>query len=260
MENSLADMIQNEKVGPSEAQTDFSDQPETPVQEESVEVEVTPEPQESIIEESTSNNEIGVVMLSDWFDSNHDNFDRVNRIKAQIRGVDPTERLLCSVLDPKGELDEEDQPIRHLELIKDANVFPVLDIPGDDMDVYGNGFQILYSYNEDIVLKCYGIKTGLIILFCLDHNDQILPYAKTKLKKKDTGLNIIQPNREVLINNISTELDIEGLILQYNQVQKEIDQISDKQSAISWLIARQAGIRDINHLLKIDDLIIWMLS
>jgi len=254
MNDNLAQLIQNEQVGQPVPATDFeSHENEQPVEPDS-------QIEQSLVVESTSIEEIGVVMLSEWFEDNNANLERVNRLKIQVVGVEPMERLVCSVLDPKGEIDDHGHPVRHLELIKDANVFPVLDLPGCDMDVYGNGFQIMYDLPDNIVLKCYGIKTGLIIIFCLAVNNQLIPYDRIKLKKKDLNIAVSQPNREYIIANINSELDLEGLQIQYKQVQKELDQISNKQSAIDWLLGKQSLVRDINHLLQIDDILIWLIS
>jgi hypothetical protein len=255
MNDNLAQIIQNEQVGAQTPATDFeAHENDENIVQESLDTEQT------LILEIPNEEKIDVIMLSDWFEENNENLDRVNRLKIQVRGVQPDERLLCSVLDPKGEIDEDNHPVRHLELIKDSNVFPVLDIPGYDMDVYGNGFQIMYSYNEDIVLKCYGIKTGLIIVFCIPINNQLIPYKRIKLKKRDTNITVVHPNRQYITSNILASLDLEGLQIQYKQVQKELDQITDKQSAISWLLGKQSSIRDINHLLQIDDILIWLIS
>ncbi len=255
MNDNLAQLIQNEQVGEQTPATDFESH-----ENEEVNTQETPDVEQSLIIESNVDNTIDVIMLSEWFEENNENLDRVNRLKIQVRGVQSDERLLCSVLDPKGEIDEDNHPVRHLELIKDANVFPVLDMPGYDMDVYGNGFQIMYSYHEDIVLKCYGIKTGLIVVFCIPINNQLIPYKRIKLKKRDTNIDVVIPNRQYITSNILSNLDLEGLQIQYKQVQKELDQITDKQSAVTWLLGKQAGIRDINHLLQIDDILIWLIT
>jgi hypothetical protein len=253
MNDNLAQLIQNEQVGEKPSATDFEshENEDVIIQEPPIEQSLTMEP---------ATEEVSVIMLSEWFEENNENLNRINRLKIQVRGVKPDERLVCSVLDPKGEIDEDNHPVRHLELIKEANIFPVLDIPGYDMDIYGNGFQIMYSYNEDIVLKCYGIKTGLIVIFCIPINGQLLPYKKIKLKKRDTQIVIIYPNRQYVASNILAELDLEGLQIQYKQVQKELDQITDKQSAITWLLGKQEGIRDINHLLQIDNILTWLIT
>jgi len=255
MSDSLAQLIKNEQVGEESPATDFENH-ENAQEEVSNDSEI----EQSLIIESGESNEIGVIMLSEWFETNNSNFTRVNRLKIQVQGVKPDSRLLCSVLDPKGGIDEDNHAIRNLELIKDANVFPVLDLPGYDMDVYGNGFLIMYSYGEDIVLKCYGIKTGLIIVFCVHINNQLIPYNRIKLKKRDNNINVLQPNREYIIANILAPLDMEGFQIQYKQVLKELDQITDKQSAITWLLGKQTSVRDINHLLQIDDIIMWLIA
>lgn len=257
MNEDLAQLIKSEQVGEESPATDFENHENAQQEEESTTDDSTIQ---SPIIETAEPDEIGVIMLSEWFETNNSNFTRVNRLKIQVQGVKPDSRLLCSVLDPKGGIDEDNHPERNLELIKDANVFPVLDLPGYDMDVYGNGFLIMYSYQENIVMKCYGIKTGLIIVFCVHINDQLIPYSRIKLKKKDTSINIIQPNRDYIAANILSELDMEGFQIQYKQVLKELDQITDKQSAVTWLLSKQAIVRDINHLLQIDDILMWLIS
>ncbi len=255
MNDNLAQLIKNEQVDQSNHTLNLENQPTDIKKEVIKQVEV-----QSIITDSSSD-EIEVIMLSKWFDENNINFDRVNTLKIRVRGVKPDERLLCSVLDPCNEIDEDGHPIRNLELIKDANIFPVLDLPGYDMDVYGNGFQIMYAFDEDIILKCYGIKTGLIIIFCLNINNQLIPYNRIKLKKKDSSITIVHPNREFIGNNINnTPLDLESFQIMYKQVQKELEKITDKQSAIDWLLDKQSYTRDINHLLQIDDVLTWMIS
>lgn len=256
MKDNLAQLIKNEQVGEESSATDFENHEnaqENRSEEENVE-------SHSLTIPTEDSNEISVIMLSEWFETNNSNFTRVNRLKIQVQGVKPDSRLLCSVLDPKGGIDEDNHAIRNLELIKDANIFPVLDLPGYDMDVYGNGFLIMYSYGSDIVMKCYGIKTGLIIVFCVHINNQLIPYSRTKLKKKDNGINVPQPNRDYIRSNILSELDMEGFQIQYKQVLKELDQITDKQSAITWLLEKQVSVRDINHLLQIDDILMWLLA
>ena len=254
MNDNLAQLIQNEQVGEQTSATDFESH-----ENEVVNSQPVSQIEQSVIIESTEE-KIDVIMLSEWIDENIDNLEKINKPKAQLQGVSMTDQLFCTVLDPNGRINEDEQPVRFMALINNANIFPVLDIPGYDMDVYGNGFQIMYSYNQDIVLKCYGIKTGLIIVFCLPINNQLIPYKRLKLKKRDTHIIVPHPNRQYISENILASLDIEGLQIQYKQVQKEMDQITDKQSAITWLLGKQTNIRDINHLLQIDDILIWLIS
>ena len=261
MNDNLAQIIQNEQVGAKTPATDFEfheneTSKKTPILKQPLFIN----PEEHNEVEEVHDQVVNVIMLSEWFEKNNESLEKVNRLKIQVRGVQPDERLVCSVLDPKNIIDEDNHPVRHLELIKDANIFPVLDLHGYDMDVYGNGFQIMYSYNENINLKCYGIKTGLIIIFCCNVNNQLIPYKRIKLRKKDSNITIIQPNKESIEQSILTDLDLEGLQIQYKQIQKELDQITDKQSAITWLLNKQSDIRDINHLLQIDDILIWLIS
>jgi len=257
MNDNLAQLIQNERVGQPDSALDFDSHENT---ETVVEPEATEVIEQTLVVESNESTEIDVVMLYEWIESNINQLEKIRLPRIRLAGLKENEQLFCTVKDPKCEVDEHGQDVRAMALINQANIFPVLDLPGYDMDIFGNGFQIMYAFGEDIVIKCYGIKTGLHVLFCLNVNDQLIPYNRIKLKKKDTSIIIPTPNRPYITGNISTQLDLEGLQINYKQVQKELDQITDKQSAITWILDKQANVRDINHLLQIDDILTWLIS
>jgi len=102
MNDNLAQLIQNEQVGEQTPATDFESH-----ENEEIVIQETPVIEQSLIRKSINNQKVDVIMLSEWFENNNENLDRVNRLKIQVRGVQPDERLLCSVLDPKGEIDED---------------------------------------------------------------------------------------------------------------------------------------------------------
>ena len=217
--------------------------------------ETTPAPEDEDLEYDieTSN-------LTDWFEANHNNFGSVNHVKVSIRGIDPQETLIFAVLDSKGGEDPEGNPKRELFIWKESKTFPVLNIPGTDMDVYNNGLKIIYQYNN-VILKCYAVRTGLNITFCMQIDDKIIPYEVVKMKRKDFGVNVpALPDATEFRNRLESTVDLESLQLQYKQIGKHIENISTVSSAIEWFLERQVDITDVNHHLQIDKVMVDLMT
>ncbi len=81
---------------------------------------------------------------------------------------------------------------RELYTFKGADTFRVLDLPGIGMNIFNNGFKIVYGYDKSIAIKAYGIKTGLMISYCLNVEGKLIPYSNTKLKKRDSGIELVE--------------------------------------------------------------------
>ncbi len=257
MNDDLSTMIGETEVNQQSGPTDFEE-----LMKEQAPAPVS-EPEEAPAVEETNEPEgfdVNSIALSEWFEDNHKIFDNVNYVKSNIIGVDPTETLIFAVKDRNGEKDEEGNDRRHIETFKGANMHPVLDVPGLYMDVFGNGFVIGYGFDQGLFVKCYGVRTGLLVMYCARVDDMMIPFASHKMKKKDQGLNLTFPDIQTMTANLQAPLDSEGLQIQYRQVQKYMDNINTKTDAIKWLLAKASEVTDINHLLQIDNVIIWMIS
>jgi len=252
MNENLSEMIREGDEVPqmfSEQDLSLPEVEETPVQEEAVvsEPEVVAPPT------------IGVISLTDWFEENCEAFDNINEVKVSIRGVDSSKTLIMAVKDNSGEVDEEGNEKRILRLFENSDIFPVLNIPGHEMEIYTKGFQINYDYNEDIFVKCYGIKMGLIVVFCHKINSQAIPYHIARLKKKDFEVEVVSQDNSTSVQKLTEPINLEDLQLLYNQSTKA-EGLTTVQSAVDWLLERQVTITDINHLLQIDNVIISLLG
>jgi len=227
--------------------------PETVLSED--ELEATEKVDKIVEEQKVEETGIDIVPLSEWFEVNCKNFDNINAVKVSIKDVNSEANLLMTAKTPGKESDEGGQA-RELFLFKDADIQPVLNIPGMDMQIYNNGFKIVYDYNQDnIFIKGYGVRTGLIISFCNNIDGNLVPYAITKVRKKDSIIDLITKDPNEVRQKLLEKADVEALELRYNQISK-VEDIETNNDAISWLLARQAEVTDINHHLQIDNVII----
>ena len=212
-------------------------------------------------ETATEVEAIQTTNLSTWFEANGRNFDNINRVAVQIRGVDPEGTLIMAVRDPSGELDKDGNEKRILRLFEGADVQPVLNIPASFMDIYNIGFQIVHPY-DNMIIKTYGLRRGLIAVFC--HNDRqngrAIPYTISRIKKKDERLKVKRGDSSDLPTRPGAQLDKEAAQLLYKQCVKVIDDMGTNSDLINWLLERQKAITDINHHLQIDQVIISLLG
>jgi hypothetical protein len=164
-----------------------------------------------------------------------------------------------AVKDGSGEKDADGNDKRNLRVFDNADVTPVLNLEPIMMQVYNNGFQVIYNM-DDIFIKTYGIRSGLICVLCTRVNDKLIPYNVLRTKKKDTELEISKDFPTVEESKLNETADLEKLQLLYKQSGKAVDSFSTIESVLDWLIKRQSTLTDINHHLQIDNVIIEMMK
>ena len=233
-------------------------------------VEETIDPSEEVPQEATADETqedeaqceaISLTSLAEWFEKSSEVFDNVNQVKVSIRGIDSENILIMAVKDGSGEKDEEGNDKRVLRVFEKADTMPVLDLAAISMDIYNNGFRIIHQYSEDLFIKTYGVKTGLICVFCTKESELLIPYYIVRVKRKDENAEVVHcSNTETIREKLPQQADLESLQLLYKQSSKAVDELSTNQSVISWLTERQDTVTDINHHLQIDNVIINILS
>jgi hypothetical protein len=207
--------------------------------------------------EEAKKSKIGVLSLYDWFEKNKGNFSNISRVKVEAKGVNAKSNLVFAVLKGK---DKDGNIERELYTFKGADTFRVLDLPGVGMNIFNNGFKIIYSYDKSIAIKAYGIKTGLMISYCLNVEGKLIPYSNTKLKKKDSGLDLIEPNIPEISKRLAKNTDLESVILLYKQLQKSNEKIVTNMDLLNWFIERERNVVDINHFLLIDKVLAYVFA
>ena len=218
----------------------------------------TPAAEAAPVEEVQANT-IAITDLSSWFQAHTDAIDNINQVRVAIRGVDANKTLIMAVKDADGEVDDEGNDKRTLRVFDNADSLPVLNLPPIAMDIYNNGFKIVYQQG-DIFIKTYGVRTGLICTLCSNVDGKLIPYAVVRVKKKDTELEIPTAQPTVTPEILAAAADLETLQLLYKQSTKSIDDLSTNQSVVDWLLDRQINVTDINHHLQIDNVLIDILK
>lgn len=216
-------------------------------------------PEAQVEAEAPGSAVISITSLADWFEGNTSALDNINQVKVAIRGVDAENTLIMAVKDGSDEKDADGNDKRTLRVFDNADNIPVLNLVPVSMDVYNNGFRIVYQ-QDGIFIKTYGVRTGLICTLCSQVSGKLIPYAVVRVKKKDSELEIPSIQPTVTAEKLAAAADLETLQLLYKQSAKSIDELTTNQSVVDWLIERQDSVTDINHHLQIDNVLIDLLK
>ena len=250
-DTNLSEMIREETPPVFEEAT--LDLPE----ETEVAAETTAEETEAV-EEGPQVEAIAIAQLNTWFEANSAAFQNVNRVQVEIRGVNASKTLIMAVLDGQDEVNGS--PSRDLQVFKNADIQPVLNLPATDMQIYNNGFRLITPYVDSIVVKSYGVRTGLICVFCNQIGEQTVPYQVVKVKRKDEVVEVARRDSAEVVTKLGQNADLEALQLLYKQSSKAVEDMTTNLSAVTWLLEKQSEVTDINHHLQIDNVIINILS
>jgi hypothetical protein len=251
MNENLAEMIKSQRSTPP-----IVNESDLHLQEsvnKSIETEQTSNVAEPVIIEPRKDM-IDITNLTDWFENNHTNFANISRVRLSLKGVDPIKTLVFTVSkDTDGE--------RELEIFKDSNVHPMLNISGISMIVYKQGFGVIQYYKGEFecFIKSYIVRSGTYFTLCKNIGGVLIPYHMDKINKNTTQAEIIE-----CVNNIESKLNLnvnkEILSILYKQSIKFMDKITTIQDTITWFFERQKTIEDVNHHLQIDNAIISLLK
>ena len=114
---------------------------------------------------------------------------------------------------------------------------------------------------QGVFLKVYRVKTGLIISYCLNIEDRLIPYFQAKIKNRDKGIKYVLTDPKRIAQELEKPADIEGIQILYRQLMKaDVSKIKTKKDLFDWFAERIKVTRDTNHLVMIDSTIIFMLT
>lgn len=216
--------------------------------------------EESQLPPPNGNPIVEIVPFSEWFERQNSKFENINQVKVAIRGVNSEKTIIITVPDPSNEKDDSGNLKRKVRIFEDANQIPVINLVPSSMDIYNNGFRIVYDFNAELAIKCYGVKTGLIVVLCNIIDGQMIPYKIIKVKKKDKELEIKTTDVDGVKQKLLQPVDKENIQILYKQITKFISGINTNQDAVNWFIIKQDEIMDVNHHIQIDEVICYMLK
>ena len=213
------------------------------------ETKIIEEPEKSIDDTI----EIGLINFYDWFEANENLIQNVSRVKAEVTNITAKDSMIFKIKKFKKEDD--------MELVSFYNpaIRPILNLPPIYLKVFKNDtFEALHQCTEEILIKSYGIKTGLIVVYCVNVDGKIIPFEKTKVKKNIQSIKVsgYTGMRENIKSKLSETMDKEIVQLLYKQEIKSKDELVTKENTIDWFLKKSIDVIDINHLLKIDNVLI----
>lgn len=213
--------------------------------------ECTSEESEEKLELEKTEHNFSVSNFADWFSTYSTQVNSVGPVRLNMSGVDPKESIVVTVPNDGGKRYEGNDK-RHLKLIENASIIPVIDAEPIDMFVYNNGYQILYSIGGDTYLKGYSVRKKFIVNICKDILDFMIPIGQFIIKRGDTTCKFYSYDLHDIIEEriLSNTLDLEKLSILYHQ-SKKFD-FENFQGLLKCLAARQGGIKDVSHQLEID--------
>lgn len=207
--------------------------------------------------------ELPLISLSDWFIEYSSRIQSVRIVKVVAAGVNPKKSIVVTVPETRGEKDSTSEAdSRELMVVKKCLTKQVINLPPWVVDVFDHDIlRIIYRCDDHgIFIKSYCLKNGLINVFCLQVVNQLVPYDRDRLRKGSKVIKVPMPNFTGITNKLKEPADVQKIHLLYKQVEKQMESIKTNFEAVTWLNTRQEGVIDVNHLMQLDDTIIYIMS
>jgi hypothetical protein len=217
-------------------------------------LECTSEDSEEKLTLEKTNHQFNIITFSNWFSKYSSRVSSVGAVRLNMNGVDPDESIVVTIPNDQGKR-FKDFDKRHLKIIENANIIPVIDADPIDMFVYNNGYQILYSIGGDTYLKGYSVRKKFIVNICKDVLDFMIPIGSFIVNRNDQECKFVSYDLRGIIEDsiLNNRLDMEKLAILYHQSKKF--EFSDFKGLLKCLSTRQGGIKDVQHQLEIDNAI-----
>ena len=243
MQENLEEMIKTLNSGAT-AQTEKI---ENIIEETKVEEPINETPAE------LSSVEIGLTNFYDWYETYAESIHNITKVKAEVTNINPKDSIIFKIIKGKDESD--------MELVSFYNpaTRPIPNLAPVYIKIFKNDtFEVLHQCNDEIFIKSYGVKTGLILMYCANIDGKIIPFEKIKIKKSATGITLVNYSgmADKIRQKLADNVDEEAIQLLYKQAVNFKSEFTTKGKTVDWFLKRQTEIIDINHLIKIDNVLI----
>jgi hypothetical protein len=206
---------------------------------------------EEVPDKEEVSEDINITNFYDWFEVYALQITNVAHVKTQVANINEKDSMILKT--PK----TTDPEIMELISFYKPSIRPILNLPPVQVKIFKNDtFEVLHAFNQNIFIKSYGVKTGLIVVFCVNVDGKIIPFEKCKVKKNVTSVRLSDYSDKIALikSSLQEQVDSEAIMLLYKQA-SDVD-FTTKESALDWFLKRQSEVIDINHLLKIDNVLI----
>lgn len=200
--------------------------------------------------------EYPVTDFSTWFNKHYQKFPKIRLVRVSISGIDPAENIIITVPTLEQDPNTTGEVKRKIKIFENAKQTKILDADPIQFDVFNNGYMITYKLNDNVLVKGYGVKTGMFLTICHFINNLIVPLSIMKITKKDVTVKIKVRDIQQTINKLQLDGDVEALQILYSQASRHTNHIKTKQDIIEWFAKRQVEVEDVNHHLQIDEVLL----
>ena len=220
-------------------------------------VETKNEAQEVVVKEEvpTMEGQINFVMtpILSWFNKykpEEKNPNGPRQIKMKVSGVDPSKTVIFTI---PTEGSFEDQPARKLIHIEPADRYLVPDV-NSDITFLQQNTMFDYEIDENTKLRMYVSKKTSLLCFLLAKSDfGFIPYSHSEIAvDENVTVSYHTVDQETVSKAMSEPVNKEVIQIYYRQIQKHIGNMNTVGDAVTWLLAKQAGVIDVNHHIEIE--------
>jgi hypothetical protein len=206
--------------------------------------------------------ELPLISLSEWFLENAQKMDLIRVAKVNMAGVNPKKTIIVAVPEARSEKDSSSEAdSKEVMVIKKCLQKQVINLAPSQVDIFDHDvMRIIYSCSDDIFVKSYCLKTGLTNVFCLKVDQCLVPYTRDRIKRGAKTIILPLADPEYIKEKLAKSADVQKIHLLYKQVEKQMNSIKTNMEAVVWLNSRQEGVIDVNHLMQLDDTIIYIMS
>ncbi|GIU69017.1 MAG: hypothetical protein KatS3mg002_0253 [Candidatus Woesearchaeota archaeon] len=257
MNLNIQDLLKNIQTTPTtsvnETKNNSVHKIEPQVLQEEPEVEV--ETEKEIIEENEK--EINVVSLSKWWNTYRSN---IYSIRSLTIMNDSQNRVMINkciifVAPSKQEKGTDDLfPVVNTHKIKVPN------LAASDMMMFHNGYMIEFPLQDDLVMRWYGIRlTHTIFYGFYNEQNQFIPIGKDQFKSRKNSSTYEFKHFEKPDQIPSNQYVDIRLINEYYPNYKN-DQMITFNDFLTEFYAKHDNVKDINHAIKIIDVVMGILQ
>lgn len=206
-------------------------------------------------ESKTVSHDCSLIPFTDWLAKYRTEIGPlVKEVKISVEQVDLKNTLCFSV--------QKDEKTRDLFLFKNSTKIMIPDLKPIYFNILSENIYVsTLDTKQNLFLKVYKVRTGLIVSFCYLIDSYLIPYYQLKVKNKDKGFKYVFTDKSKLELELNKQVDVESIETLYKQATKaKLLSLQTNMEMVKWFAERIKETKDLNHLVLIDQILIFMLT